>query len=105
MSAILKIGNVKMQRHSFILDLEAVDNFRPLVYVDKNKKRIFLEEIYHKYEVEFYDVVKDCAKMIDEIEDYETRLKYHQDLSRIFVIRHKTSLMRLFSKLFAHKGR
>lgn len=98
--------------HSFKIDLEAEDTLKPLPYVKRTKSKnphnkITLTDYYPKHEEEFYEMVGTCAKYIDKIRETDVRLKYHKELSRIFVIRHRESVMRLFRELvnLAYKGR
>lgn len=88
--------------HSFKIDLEGEENFKPLPYTIKKPKknhRVTLPDIYPKFEVEFFDVAQSCAEYIDKIADTKLRLKYHNELNKIFILRHKGSVMRLFIEL------
>jgi hypothetical protein len=91
-----------ISEHSFTVNLDSEDEIKPLPPLkrDRTKRdRTTLPNIYPKFEIEFYDVVKSCAEYIDKIQNTDTRIKYHKELSKIFVIRHKASAMRLFREL------
>lgn len=93
-----------ISEHSFKVDLDGDEPLKPLSYVTKKKQgnrsdRVQLPDAYPKFEIEFFDVIKSCAEYIDKISDRDTRTKYHKQLSKIFVIRHKASAMILFKEL------
>lgn len=93
--------------HTFIVDLEANDEFKPLPSQLKRKKyqgSVRLPDYYHKYEVEFYDMVNTCAQYIDKVSCPSDKLKFHKRLSKIFVIRHKGSVMSLFRELINYNA-
>jgi hypothetical protein len=91
--------------HSFKIDLDEPEVIKPLPYKvigynrTKKSERLFLPDHYEKVEIEFFDIVKECAEYIDKIHDVNLRTKYHKDLSKIFVLRHKPTIMRLFREL------
>lgn len=91
--------------HSFVIDLDKPDELMPLSLGlgtrprDKKPEKIKQIDYYPKFEVEFFDTVKDCAERIDKISDLNERLEYTKRLNKIFVIRHKPSLMNLFREL------
>jgi hypothetical protein len=87
--------------HSFTIDLDEERPSRPVppVRVGKNRQRVTLPDFYPKYELEFFETVAVCADYIDKISDVNVRLKFHNDLNRIFILRHKPTLMRLFRDL------
>jgi hypothetical protein len=91
--------------HSFEIDFDNVPELKPLPYaLGKSKSPVAgrkLKQIdyYPKLEIEFFDVVKSCAEYIDKLNTVEDRLYYTKELNKIFVIRHKASLMQLFRKL------
>ena len=93
-----------VSEHSFTVDMN-VDDIKPLPISMRHTKskrkydRITLPETYPKLEVEFYDIIYDCAEYIDKIQDIDTRVKMNKELSRVFVIRHKPSAMILFKLL------
>jgi hypothetical protein len=93
---------LEVSEHSFRINLDE-EYIKPLPCNMRRAKsktpRIKIPDEYPKYEVEFYEVVADCAKYIDKIQDTELRLKMHKDLSKIFVLRHRVSAMRLFREL------
>ena len=90
---------------SFTFDLSEDVKVKPLPCSlgkrTKNKRvdRIKQIDYYPILEIEFFDVLKQCAENIDKLNDVEKRLKYTQRLNKIFVIRHKGSLMQLFREL------
>ena len=67
--------------HSFVLD-NTENSAKPLPSSVKLKKpeRINQIDYYPKYEVEFFDVVKDCAKMIDRLVDVDERIRQTKKL-------------------------
>lgn len=86
---------------SFILD-DTESPVKPLPYtLGKRSKgeRITQPDTYSKFETEFYDVVKDCAKYIDKLNSIEDKIKYSRKLNKIFVLKEKMLLMRLFREL------
>lgn len=96
--------------HSFIINLDEEDpHVKPLPSVIRRDKRtrLSLPTMYPKFEAEFYETVAECAEMIDKISDVNLKLKYHNDLNKIFILRNKQTVMRLFRELvnFAIKGR
>lgn len=87
----------------FTIDLEEGEKHqKPLPYVLKTKNksgRVKLATTYPKFEIEFFDTIKSCAQYIDEIVDLQTRIKYTNDLNKIFIIRHHGTAMKLFREL------
>lgn len=77
---------------------------KPLPYEPRKKKTKFnivkLIDTYPKFEVEFYDCVSDVAQMIDKISDRDERIRLHKELTKIFAIRHKGSIMRLYREIY-----
>lgn len=84
--------------HSFVLDnLEvSAKPLPPSIKIRRRKEKINQPDYYIKYEVEFFDVVKDCAKMIDNLVDVEERIRLSKRLNKIFVLRDKMLVMKLF---------
>lgn len=94
--------------HSFIINLDEEDpHVKPLPSVVRRSKKPRPSTVYPKFELEFFETVAECAELIDKISDQNIRLKYHNDLNKIFVQRNKQTVMRLFRELvnFAIKGR
>jgi hypothetical protein len=97
------------EKPSFILDLNAPDNSKPLPYLVKPKRKngrldwYKVSDHYPKFEIEFFDIIKDCAKYIDDIESLESRVKYNKQLNKVFIIRHRGLAMRLFKELVTLK--
>jgi hypothetical protein len=92
-----------VSEHSFKIDLDSGEDLKPLPYVRRTKgknKRLGLPNTYPKFEVEFYDCISDVAQMIDRVTDRDARVKFHQELTKIFAIRHKGSVMRLYREIF-----
>lgn len=85
--------------HSFVLD-DTKNTAKPLPStMVKKREKINQIDYYPKFEVEFFDVVKDCAKMIDRLVDVDERIKHTKRLNKIFVMRDKMLLMQMFRDL------
>lgn len=89
---------------TFVIDLDAPDNSKPLPSSKpwpKNRQDwLKVSPVYVKYEEEFYDVIKDCAKGIDKVTDVELRLKLNKRLNKIFIIRQRGAAMKLYKELY-----
>jgi hypothetical protein len=90
-----------VERPTFTLDLDTPDvNIKPLHTMIRHKsEKVKLPDCYYKFEVEFYDTVKQCAEYIDKLQDTDLRIKYTKRLSKIFISRHKVNVMQLFREL------
>lgn len=75
------------------------DMEEPETYVMLPRSKAFHIAYYPKFQVEFYDLVKDCAQYIDKLHKVEDKILYTNHLSRIFIVRHKGEAMKLFKKL------
>lgn len=95
--------------HTFMIDLDTPEEMKPLPYTlgkSKSKsERIKQIDYYPKFEVEFFDTVKDCAEYIDKLHGAEERLEYTKRLNKIFVSREKASVMNLFRELVNNLNR
>lgn len=63
------------------------------------RSKAFHIAFYPKYVPEFYDIVKECAELIDKLYKTEDRIMYTNQLSRIFIVRHKDEAMQLLKRL------
>lgn len=89
---------------SFMLDLDDDKNFKPLPSATRKSRgykpdRVFVPDTYPVFDEEFFDLVKSCASYIESLKCKTTKKKLHKELSKIFVIRHKGSALRLFREL------
>jgi hypothetical protein len=95
--------DIEPERHSFVIDLDKEDNSKPVhanITIPRGKSmRVKTLETYPKFETEFFDLVQSCAVYIDKVEDLKERIKFTNELNKIFIIRHKPSVMRLFRTL------
>jgi hypothetical protein len=90
------------EKPRFIIDLDTSD-FKPVPTTIRKRASkglmIKLPDYYPKYEEEFFDTVKDCASYIDRLYTVDEKINYNNRLNRIFIIRDRVSLMRLFREL------
>lgn len=92
------------EKPSFVLKDVDEKVFKPLPYnlgkrANSKVKRVKLLDYYPKYEAEFYEVVAKCAEYIDKIRDVDQKIKYSNDLNRIFILRRRDLVMRVFREL------
>jgi len=88
-----------MSKPSFFLDLDAPVSNLPLPYNKERNERVMVPKNYPRFEVDFFDTITDCGREIDKINDRDERDRYNKELTKIFIIRHKPSVMRLFREL------
>lgn len=90
------------EKPSFIVDLEKVmEPSKPVPSSIKTKRRDPFEyakmlDYYPKFDEFFFDTVKECAVHIDELNDVNQKIFFSKRLSKLFVARDRTGLMRLF---------
>lgn len=93
-----------VSEHSFVLDLDKEVEIKPLPSVIKKPgvkaERLKVPRAYPKYELEFYETIQTCGEYIDKLSSVEERVKYHKELNKIFLIRHRGSAMKLFRELY-----
>ena len=95
----------EFKKPSFIIDLDAKDdNFKPLNTVYKKpvrkNNRVTMPNVYHKYECEFFDIIKSCAQYIDKLDTVDKKCEMNKKLTRIFISRHTGAAMQFFRDLF-----
>jgi hypothetical protein len=84
-----------MSEHSFILPDIPNDIANPVL----PRSKAFHIAYYPQHREDFYDIIKDCAVYIDKLKTVEDKIIYTNQLSRIFIVRHKGEAMKLFRKL------
>lgn len=91
------------EKPTFILDLDDTFSSKPLPpNIGRRSRRgpsVKLPDYCPKFEPEFFDVVKDCAAYINRNNSVEERVTLNNRLNRIFILRDRASLMRLFRDL------
>ncbi len=56
--------------------------------------------LYPKYELEFYDLLLVCVDYMEKIEDVGVKVKFNNQLNRVFIVRQRGPLMKLFRDLY-----
>ena len=89
------MDDIRSSPHSFILQ-DAPEETPKYPRVPQGRKRINLPAYYPKYEPEFYDTVQKCAEYIDKLPRVEKKIYYTKELSKVFIVRHRGAVMKLF---------
>lgn len=90
--------------YSFVVDFEKGErSHKPLPYslgsTQGKNRRVRLPSRYEKYDSDFYDMVRSCAELIDKLTSLESRIKYTNNLNKIFIIKHKGLATNLYIEL------
>ena len=92
--------DAEFPKPTFIVDLDEVNKpNNPTIYATRRRQNRVNEDFYARFDEQFFEDVKDCARLIDKIPDVSERMRQSKMLDRIFVMRDKGSILRMFKHL------